>query len=192
MNRYFRYALVGFITFAIGAYCGGKLVRPTRVSKPAIALSEPSVPSDILISLERTHCYGPCPPYTLVISGDGTVFFTGSYVPNVPKSAGKWQRTGVIKSRITQEQLQQLLDAFEQADYFSLQDSYLDHDDGCPTVWTDSASAYTSIQLGGRTKRVEHYLGCRYEGEGLGSYPKELTNLEETIDRIVNTKQWLQ
>ena len=189
MKRYLRYAFVGCVTFALGAYCGGRWMKPTRTSAPVVPRSETTLPSDTLISLERTGCYGSCPPYTLVISGDGTVIFTGSYVV---KSANNWQRTGVIKSRISQQQLQELLDAFEKADYFSLQDSYRNGDDGCPTTWTDSSSAYTSIKLEGRAKRVEHYLGCGYDGESFASYPKQLTELEETIDRVVNTKQWLE
>ncbi len=189
MNRYLKYAFVGFVTFALGAYCGGRWIKPTRTSTPVVARSAPALPSETLISLERTGCYGSCPPYTVVISGDGTVIFTGSYVA---KSVNEWQRTGVIKSRITQEQLHELLDAFEKADYFSLQDSYRNGDDGCPTTWTDSSSAYTSIQIDGRMKRVDHYLGCGYRSENFESYPKQLTELEETIDRVVNTKQWLQ
>ena len=38
---------------------------------------EPEVPSDALIRLQRTSCFGPCPIYTVTIDARGTVTYEG-------------------------------------------------------------------------------------------------------------------
>jgi uncharacterized membrane protein len=43
---------------------------------PALA-QEADVPSDTLIRLQRTSCYGPCPIYTVTIDAGGTVTYEG-------------------------------------------------------------------------------------------------------------------
>ena len=53
----------------------------------------------------------------------------------------------------------------------------------CPT---DHPSAFTSIRINGKSKTINHYLGCLEP-----KVPKGLTELENKIDEIVNTAQWL-
>jgi hypothetical protein len=48
-------------------------------------------------------------------------------------------------------------------------------------------SAITSIQLDGRSKRVSHYYGCGTEGS-----LAKLTELENKIDEVVGTQQWIK
>jgi hypothetical protein len=180
------------MTFVIGVCCGGIWIRRSMQSTPAVSdRNETRIPVDTLISLERTGCYGTCPTYSVAISGDGTVIFTASYFGK-ENGVNQWKRSGIIRSSVTAEQLEQLLAAFKRADYFSLQDFYRDARDGCPSTWTDMSSAYSSIEFGGRKKRIEHYLGCTYAGSNGGPYPKQLAELEESIDRIVDTKRWMQ
>jgi hypothetical protein len=45
---------------------------------------------------------------------------------------------------------------------------------------------FTSIRINGRSKTIKHNHGCRGP-----KVPKELTELEDKIDEIVNTAQWL-
>jgi hypothetical protein len=54
-------------------------------------------------------------------------------------------------------------------------------------MWTDLPSAYTSITIDGRSKRVEHYHGCKG-----AEILERLTGLENKIDETVNTKQWIK
>ena len=144
------------------------------------------VPSDTIITLKRTRCFGTCPVYNLVIYADGRVVFEGvEYV----KTKGK------VESSLTQGQLKLLISGFEKAKYFSLRDSYFTAEDGCPTYWTDNPSAFTSIRINGRSKSVAHYYGCQEKEtkRGQGSpFPHELTELERKIDMIVGTKQWVE
>ena len=151
-----------------------------------------SVPPDTVITLERTACYGRCPDYTLMISGDGTVIYDGrQYVKHV----------GLIRGTITKDQVNQLIKEFERIKYSSLRDRYESVPDGCPTTATDHPWANTSIKVNGTFKAIKHYYGCQFSEppsrdhvpSGMGLvYPRELVELESKIDEVVNTKQWIE
>jgi len=131
-----------------------------------------------MITLERTGCYGRCPSYTLTITADGAVIFHGRRFVK--------QEWTIIKSAITQDQLKQLMAEFDRVKFFSLEDDYMDNPRVCAENWTDNPSAFTSISIDGKSKTVRHYHGCRGP-----KVPKEITELENKIDEIVNTAQWL-
>jgi hypothetical protein len=156
----------------------GRSGEPTPLSS--------AVPSDTFITLKRTRCFGECPVYQLEISADGKVVFEGvEYV----KTKGR------VEGSLTQGQLRLLISEFEKAKYFSLRDSYVTAEDGCPTYWTDNPSALTSIRISGKSKSIAHYYGCqeKYTERGQGSpFPRELTELERKIDLIAGTKQWVE
>lgn len=139
------------------------------------------IPPDTLISLERTQCYGECPAYELSIRADGSVVFIGKrFVP----------KPGKVESRISADQVRQLISLFEEINYFSMKDDYgfpmYRSSENCPQWWTDASWAYISLTIKGKTKRIQHYQGC----EGTEDVEK-LSRLENGIDEIVNTKQWL-
>jgi hypothetical protein len=125
---------------------------------------------DLVITLERTACFGACPVYSLTINGDGTVIYVGE---DFVKTKGERETT------IGADAVNQLVLEFEKADYFSLNDSYTGFG------VSDMPSANTSITVGGQTKAVKHYLGDR-------SAPEKLTELENKIDEIVNSAQWIK
>ena len=125
---------------------------------------------DIVITLERTVCFGACPDYTLTIHGDGTVTYEG-------RQFVRTQGTRTIT--ISEEKIRQLLSEFQRVDYFSLDDSYEEF------MATDMPSAITSLKANGKTKTVRHYHGDF-------SAPEKLTELEDRIDEIVNSDQWLE
>jgi hypothetical protein len=137
-----------------------------------------NVPRDLMITLERTVCFGTCPDYKLTITADGAVVFEGR---RFVKQEGK-----TIKSSISQEKLKELMAEFDRVKFFSLEDDYTNNRRVCDEVWTDTPSAITSIRIAGKSKTVDHYYGCRG-----AKVPKELTELEDKIDEIVNTAQWL-
>lgn len=145
--------------------------------------NQQEIPNDTAITLARTVCFGTCPSYELSVSAKGEVVFIGR---RFVKKVGK------VRSRITRDQLRQLISEFEKIDYFSLKDDYggaatSSPGEDCPGWWTDNPSAYTSITINGKTKRVAHYHGC----QGTDAVEK-LTALENRIDEIVNTKQWVK
>lgn len=140
-----------------------------------------AIPSDLLITLERTVCRGACPTYTLKISADGSVIYRG-------KLSVRTRRK--VVSKLTQEQLRLLLAEFEKADYFSLRDRYQYWTDGCLSSGIDYPGAITSIRINGRVKTITHDHGCREKFPDGPVYPKELFALEQRIDVIVGTSKW--
>ena len=125
---------------------------------------------ELVITLERTACFGTCPVYSLKIKGDGTVIYAGEDFV---------QTEGIQETTISIEAIEQLVTEFEKADYFSLNDSYTSFG------VSDMPSVNTSISIGDRTKAIKHYLGDL-------SAPEQLTELEDKIDEIVNSAQWIE
>ena len=136
------------------------------------------VPSDTVITLMRTDCYGGCSTYTLTINADGKVIYNG----------GKdVKQKGKVESRISQEKLKELIAAFKEINYFDLKGRYDNRSKACPQFSYDQPSAITSLTLNGKGKTVNHSYGCRGSKE-LG----QLTWLEGKIDEAVNVDQWVK
>jgi hypothetical protein len=155
--------------------------RKSHSLASANSTSDPAaegIPKDLLISLDRTLCFGFCPSYRLTIKADGSVIFEGrEHV----------KQTGTVKSRVSEEQLRALLAEFERIKFFSLRNTYNSSEDGCTEVYTDHPSATITILANGKTKRVQHYHGCK----GL-KILEDLLKFENRIDEIVNTNQWIK
>ena len=141
----------------------------------AVLFSGPSQKSPV-ITLEREACYGMCPVYKVSIFADGRVVFEG-------KEHSKTK--GIARGRITPAALKELIAAFNRVHYFDLKDEYR-NEKNCPQARTDAPSAITSFSSNGRTKRIDHYLGC----QGLQEL-SDLTDLEGKIDDVVNSRRWI-
>lgn len=172
LPRVLRILIITSLALSSWAYSPPK--SRLQTSKP----TEQTVPQDTLITLERTGCYGMCPIYKVSISPDGTVVFEGKRFV---------KKVGTARSVITEEQIRELIGAFEKINYFELSDQYMGPDDGCKQWFTDHPSAITSITRNGKSKSVTHYYGCR----GLDVL-KDLERLEQAIDDAVNTAQWIR
>lgn len=140
----------------------------------ALSLSLAATP---VITLERTACFGTCPAYKLTIFDDGKVLFEGREFVRVE---------GKAEGQISKKDLEALRREFERIDYFKLADRY-GGEDNCPENWTDYPSANISFTADGKTKTIAHYLGCR----GLPILD-QLRALEDKIDAVVKTKQWIE
>ena len=127
-------------------------------------------PDEVIITLERTACYGFCPVYTLTIQGNGTVVYEGEDFVKTK---------GIMEISIPKAKIDQLVEEFERVGYFSLNNYYTER-----TI-TDAPSVITSITVDGKTKTIEHYHGDF-------DAPEELTELEDAIDEIVNSDQWIK
>jgi len=135
------------------------------------------IPQDLMITLERTGCFGICPVYKLTIAADGAVVFEGR---RFVKEAGATK-----KSAFNQEQLKELMAEIDRVKFF-LDDDYSSDSRACAEVMDDFPSAITSIRINGKSKTVSHYDGCTGP-----KGPKDISELEKKIDEIVNTAQWL-
>lgn len=141
--------------------------------------SQRTIPADTLITLRRTACFFTCPDYTVTISAQGKVIFEGR--ANV-KVKGRSEAT------LSPEKVQLLINAFEKAKFFSLRNSYSLPEDGCKLYDGDASSATISIVMNGKSKSIEHYLGCHQKK---GNSVRALIKLESLIDDLTNTAQWI-
>lgn len=155
-------------------------MRPAALAVVCVACGSPEAPlsniapaapaHELLASLQRTECYGTCPAYTVTVYRDGAVEYVGDkYV----------KTTGKAEGHATPAQLEQLKALFDEQGYLTLHDAYTDES------WTDMPSATTSYAPpGGVTKQIRHYLGDEHA-------PKALAEIENGIDRILDTKRWI-
>ncbi len=120
--------------------------------------------SSVEIRLARSACFGTCPVYTLVISGDGAVRFDGG------------EREAILappSASLSRAQVTGLLEAFEHIDYQALGD----YSSATCNDRTDAPSVTTSLRHDGQEKVVVRYAGC-------DRAPEALTRLEWAIDSI--------
>ncbi|NJR65725.1 MAG: hypothetical protein HC772_10975 [Leptolyngbyaceae cyanobacterium CRU_2_3] len=152
---------------------GSPLLALTLNAALPIAVAQTPTYSDLVISLERTACFGTCPIYQLTVYGDGRVTYEGRAFVSVQ---------GRQTAQISPAQVQQLVQAVEAAQFFSLADQYT-------TDATDLPGAWTSVTLNGQSKRIWHYGATGHSG--LDNAPRSLTELEQAIDTIANSQQWV-
>jgi uncharacterized protein DUF6438 len=140
------------------------------------------IPKDLKITLERTVCFGTCPKYTLIVKANGSVNFDGMKFTN---------KIGKAKGKINSGKIRQLIAEIKNAGFFELKDKYETGNDGC-LIATDHSSAILTIQMSGRKKTINHYLGCYDpDSDNRAVFPQALYNLENKIDEIVGTERWI-
>lgn len=140
-------------------------------------VTDVALPEDLVITLERGYCYGSCPVYKVIVFADGVTVFEGNNFVKELK---------VIRTQISQEQVKRLLQEFDSAKIFSKRDDYLSQGEYCPEMWTDGFITTISIQANKKIKLIQHYDGCRGATD-----VEELTRLENKVDEIINTNQWI-
>ncbi len=130
--------------------------------------STPAIESEIVLTLERTACFGTCPIYTITIYDDGRVVYDGTEFVTVQ---------GVQETMIDPAAVLELVD-------FMLATGYNDFDDAYTNrSITDMPSTITSLTVNGETKRIDHYYGD-------DSAPITLLQIENRIDMLANSAQW--
>jgi len=157
------------VILLVAAACGGA-PAPTSASDPANPTPPSAAPHEPVATIERTECHGFCPVYKITIYRDGAVAYVGTrHVKVVGPAAG----------RISADQLTALDHLFTTHGYLALEASYTKQ-----TI-TDMPSVKTSYAPPGQPiKSVDHYRGDR-------SAPESLTEIENGIDDIVHTDQWI-
>jgi hypothetical protein len=117
-----------------------------------------------IISMEKTYCSGFCPVYSLKIYSNGNVMFNGKE---------NFTLIGTYKTFLSRHQLKQLRDAFKQANFFALQDSYL-------SLLKDLPTTYISFSDQGQTKKITDYQGA----------PESLKELELQLEQLIGELKW--
>ncbi|HWR57424.1 MAG TPA: DUF6438 domain-containing protein [Thermodesulfovibrionales bacterium] len=146
--------------------CANLSIAPIPSPNSAV-LSEAE---DVMITLERTICFGTCPAYKLTVYGNGTVEYEGK---DHVKTMGRQTYA------ISREKVKELIYQFKRVNYFSLNDSYEKIDR------TDFPYAITSIRINGKSKTIRHYRGDN-------TAPRELAALERKIDEIAGSARWIK
>ena len=154
-------------------------------------LAELPVPGDsgyfemdsVLITLERTACFGACPIYRVSIAGSGNVVYKGlEYVKAI----------GIHEKRIPVRDVVSLLNEFLRVRFFDALDRYenlqslrLQGGDKLQLLESgvdDVPSTILTLQIGPHKKTVVLY----------DNYPLELKELADTVDRVSGALEWAQ
>lgn len=124
--------------------------------------------NSLKIRLSRAGCYGPCPQYWIEVGGDGNVKYSGG---------GYVALTGTHQATLSPSVIGKLVEEFQRAQFFWLNETY-------SAKMTDAAAYEVSISFDGRMQRVHDYVGLQ------AGMPDAVANLEDAIDRLVNTDRW--
>jgi hypothetical protein len=165
----------------LSIYLALSLVGCRNTSPPKLTADK-----DTIITLSRGPCYGTCPSYTVTIKGDGTVTLAGTKF-SVSRDTSSPRQEVKGQGSISQDQLRDLVAEFEHINYFSLNGNYTTQGTDCPSYSTDASTATTSIKINGSSKSVSHYRGC----SGTDTL-RTLGDLENRIDKVAGTEQWLK
>jgi hypothetical protein len=162
----FKVRMLLVLTLATAASSFGQTVKG----------SEPS--ADTLIVLQRGACEQRCAVYRLAIFADGSVIYQGRHFV---------RQSGLIKSVIPVEVLNNLINDFEAGGFFQLEDNYGYADkDHCQSMDSGEPTAILTFSNQGRSKTVVHNHGC------VGRGTKQLTELEDKVDHAVGAVKWIK
>jgi hypothetical protein len=176
-----RLLAVMFLGLATSFGCICQAQEPSKQPTPQPASDQRSKEPEVVAYLARQSDYfNVAPVYRVTIYADGSVEYVG--MRNV-------KTVGTAKGSISQQDLKHLIGAFERANFFSLRDTYTAND-GCPIVMSDSSSVYIWYQSGDKKKLIYHYLGCMDKSTN-SVFPPRLYELEEMIDQLVHSSQWI-
>lgn len=139
------------------------LLSPCNASKKTSSAAVNDY-SKVEISYKRTPCFGKCPVYTLTINGNTrTATFNGEH---------NTEKMGVYTRPVTDNELEQLVSAFEKANFNSLNDNYMGE-------ITDFPVKTISYSNNGKAKTITNRSGA----------PQELLLLEKTLNNFAETTE---
>jgi hypothetical protein len=138
------------------------------------SLIHPKNLDSLKIEMSRGPCFGDCIVYTLTILGDGHVVLVQQHNRHFPDR-------GPQEKSITSDQISQILESLDHADFFALEDRAFS--------WCfDAPSVGISVSLDGRTKRVVSDTYCTDSNTGVQA---RFVDAASEIDRIVGSDQLL-
>jgi hypothetical protein len=129
----------------------------------------PAAEGPVMITLTRSMCYGFCPAYRVTISSDGEVTYVGERFVHA---------VGERRGTIPRADVERLLRRFDEARFDQLRDSYR-------AEVTDLPTTTITLERNGRSKTVVDYGGLS------AGMPRAVRDLQDEIDRVANTGQWV-
>lgn len=176
LQKHLLYIIAVFALISGGCQGNDKLLSETKGADGS------PIPPDTLISISLSETLGQW--FTLEISADGETVYT-------PTKYNGYDRTNLppqgvpVKSRISREQLEEIIREFESQKFFSLYDSYKQGESGCDSRVFDAGVRTVSITIGGRKKFVR-WDGCMKDGKNI---PPEFFAVFDKIDEVTHREQ---
>ena len=144
------------------------------------------IEDELKITLQRTACFGSCPDYTVTIDGQGNVEFRtrGENFPGEFEVHRSFSRSdgillsGTHSDKIDKSVVAELVEQFQEAAFFSLQDEYR-------AQITDNPAYILTIDTGTASKTVVDYVGKEV------GMPQVVSELQDAVDQAAGTARWV-
>ncbi len=125
------------------------------------------------VTLERSTCFGNCPAYSVMVTADGKVSFTGhAYVQTS-----------------TPAQFAAIHNALMGADFDSMHPSYASRNDGCSMMMSDQPGIKITVNDASGSRSVDFYFGCT--GPLADAVRPRIEQLANSIDQQLDTRRWI-
>jgi len=119
---------------------------------------------DILFSIKKTSCYGPCPVYEMKIYKNGFVKLTAEEHLDLK---------GEFYTKLPGSKVKTLISKFKEAGFFEMEGQYTSIIKDLPTTWIFYSNE-------GRQKRIKDYDGA----------PESLKDLEKELSSLLESEDW--
>ena len=134
-------------------------------TSPGVVKQQPLAPGEVVLSLQRTPCFGACPVYLVEVLGDGTLHFRGERHVKV---------TEPIALKLDAATVQKVIARVEGTPFASW-----------PNFVKQTSSDAPTVVLTFKGHTVRHYRGDL-------DAPDELTKLEDDLDALLGTERWIK
>ena len=132
-------------------------------SKNISEKKEKQVKKELIISLERTPCYGTCPIYKMEVFSDGSAFFHGERFVD---------KIGDFQFTVSKKTIDYILKQAEEIDFFEMKDKYTGN-------ITDLPKTITFIKSEKGEKKIVNYYNS----------PKILKEFESLVDSCIDYRR---
>jgi hypothetical protein len=138
-------------------------------------------PVELVVTMERTMCFGSCPSYRVTITGTGHVEYEGLNCVTTK---------GLKQGRVSADKVLEIANALIRAHFFDASSEYVSLDeiqsyDGqlklISAYTSDGQTTYLQFKLGTHEKRVQLY----------SDYPADFKAITDLIDQTVDIEQWI-
>lgn len=158
LGQFFLFVLFGLLNYGCKSSAGQQLADSARVNRF----------DSSFIRLEKQECYGTCPVYIITIYGTGKVEYEGKK---------HVKRVGKFKKELFFQEINQLFNAYECANFFDFNREYDEPD------LQDLPTTYVTFKHRGFEKRIKDYYNA----------PEELKHLEKMVEKIAESEEgWIQ
>ncbi len=161
-----------------GSLLGCALSLPTACAMPAEVAAQPPV-QRASVTLQRSTCLGNCPGYSVTVTPDGRVSFSGhAHV-----------QTAHAEGHATPDQLASIQRALTESGFATMKSSYTSRNDGCEMVMSDQPGVKITVSDATANKTVDFYESCT--GALADAVRPRIEQLAQRIDEALQTAQWI-